>query len=195
MEDGVNVLKLILLACLFNQIYGEHGDKTLRCNNGQFVAVSDLCNDIKDCTDGSDEPSSCKTSWNCGPGQFSCIPYSNSTTNATSTATCLSAEVLCDTRKDCANNFDEENCGNLTNVQDCQLGDGKFLCRDKLRCLNEENTCDASCNCFDCSEENDNCIVIDDDDDGFPFMMTLLILIVLAAVLGGMYFIYQKYYR
>ncbi|XP_065210715.1 low-density lipoprotein receptor-related protein 8-like [Planococcus citri] len=168
MGDGVNVLKLILLACLFNQIYcytsryaGPNVARTLRCNNGQYVAVSDLCDDIQDCTDGSDEPSSCKTSWNCGPGQFSCIPYSNSTTNATTTAKCLNAKVLCDTRKDCANNFDEENCGDATSVQNCQLGDGKFLCSDKLRCLSIENTCDGSCNCLDCSDENENCTKID----------------------------------
>ncbi|XP_065210720.1 low-density lipoprotein receptor-related protein 2-like [Planococcus citri] len=162
----VNVLKVIFLTCLFNQIYcfsyGRYPcpTRTLRCNNGQFVATGELCDDTQDCTDGSDEPSSCKT-WNCGPGQFSCIPYSNSTTNATATATCLNAKVLCDTRKDCANNFDEENCGDLINVQNCQIGDGKFLCKDKSRCLGIEYTCDAVCQCLDCSDENDNCTKID----------------------------------
>ncbi|XP_065210719.1 prolow-density lipoprotein receptor-related protein 1-like isoform X3 [Planococcus citri] len=157
----VNVFKFVFLACLFNQVYcftrfPPNPSKTFRCKSGQYVASNDLCDTVQDCSDGSDEPNSCKT-WNCGPGQFSCVPNSNSTKNAT----CLNAKVLCDTRKDCADNFDEDNCGDLINVQNCELGDGKFLCRDKLRCLGLENTCDGYCNCFDCSDENENCTKID----------------------------------
>lgn len=42
------------------------------------------------------------------------------------------------------------------NVKNCTRKD-KFLCRDGLRCLDIEYTCDGSCNCFDCSDENGNC--------------------------------------
>lgn len=104
-----------------------------------------------------------------------------------SNGTCLDINVRCNTRQDCSDGSDELNCGkqhseyfvmdfeHWTNknkptlmfvnyitgddikVENCSLSDGKFLCYDKLRCLDLEYACNQECNCFDCSDENENC--------------------------------------
>lgn len=42
--------------------------------------------------------------------------------------------------------------------QNCTLYHGKFLCKNKLACLDFSNVCDGRCHCLDCSDEDhQNC--------------------------------------
>ncbi|XP_065210742.1 low-density lipoprotein receptor-related protein 1-like [Planococcus citri] len=122
--------------------------KTFRCANGKYISGKSICNgNNTDCgeRDRSDEFSACDKI--CGPGKFKCV----------GDRTCLNFTAYCNTIKDCADGSDEHRCGNEVRINDCHFHERKFLCYDKLKCLDLEYTCDDNCNCFDCSDEGENC--------------------------------------
>ncbi|XP_065208867.1 vitellogenin receptor-like [Planococcus citri] len=156
METGAYILRIILSMCCISQIYSttKYPRFTFRCKNGQYIRSEYFCDGFSDCNDESDDPSLCNT-WNCGEGKFSC------SSNSTTEESCKNAELLCNTHKDCPDGYDESNCGDEINVENCDLYDGKFLCLDKTRCIGLENVCDGVINCLDGSDENENCTKID----------------------------------
>ncbi|XP_065210708.1 vitellogenin receptor-like [Planococcus citri] len=153
---------------LRNSTHSILPERHFRCSDGNYISSDDFCAgdatygtiwrqflstghiDRVDsyCHDGSHNSYGCDE-MECGKGQFTC-----------ETQSCVSVSARCNTIKECSDGSDELNCGDEINVGNCSLADGKFLCHDKLRCLNLEKTCDGECNCFDCSDENDNCTSI-----------------------------------
>lgn len=157
MGTCTNICKLLVAVCILNQVCqidsqaSSAGNRFFRCKGGEYVRSADYCDGTKDCPDGSDETTQCKTE-NCGTeGRFQCT--SSSKTNFT----CILPKLLCDGNKDCPDGSDELDCGDQLKVHDCPLSKGKFLCNDTRRCLELEYACDGFCNCFDCSDENENC--------------------------------------
>ncbi|XP_065210707.1 vitellogenin receptor-like [Planococcus citri] len=153
---------------LRNSSFPIHPERHFRCKDGNYISSDDFCaGNLTNgpvytiimspertisvqsfCRDGSHNSHGCDEMM-CGRSKFKCDNES-----------CLSISARCNTIKDCSDGSDELNCGDEINVGNCSLASGKFLCHDKLRCLNLEKTCDYECNCFDCSDESDNCTSI-----------------------------------
>lgn len=47
--------------------------------------------------------------------------------------------------------------GDETDIDNCTLQNGKYLCEDQLKCIDFKYACDDRCNCLDCSDESTQC--------------------------------------
>lgn len=107
------------------------------CKNGQEIKYDKKCDQVPDCSDGSDEGNICECN---SPEIFSC-QFENE---------CIFIENLCDISMDCSNGLDEVNCP----AQRCH----GFRCRNGA-CLmgSAEMNYGVPCNwkddCFDASDE------------------------------------------
>lgn len=58
-------------------------------------------------------------------------------------------------------------------LDDCKITKGKFLCNDKLRCIDIGRVCDEESHCFDGSDEGGKC----DDYGNLSFITTSYVII------------------
>ena len=138
---------------------GCHGD-TFQCRNGQCVSWYFVCDQIRNCEDGSDEDE-CQP-FNCPPEAFQC-----------DNGACLARGKLCNGKRDCADGSDERLCSPPAAGQHQREGpslaaptrDGgshspgachpkAFTCDDG-HCLPAYVFCNAVEDCADGSDENE----------------------------------------
>lgn len=115
-------------------------DNEFRCNNGQCIMNSYLCDGDKDCLDGSDETS-------CPPATCSSRTFRCNNTE------CVQASLRCDGDADCADGSDEwpQTCGAATQ-RTCRGTD--FRCANG-ECIRSTWRCDGDNDCLDGSDEAD----------------------------------------
>ncbi|XP_060558250.1 uncharacterized protein LOC132718555 [Ruditapes philippinarum] len=98
-----------------------------QCGKGDCIHISQVCNFIPDCVDGSDEKCDLRE---CETTEFKC-------TNGQ----CIPANKRCDSRKDCYDGSDEFSC-------DACVQDEAFHC-DGYRCIPNRLRCDKYTDCKD----------------------------------------------
>ncbi|CAF0886571.1 unnamed protein product [Adineta steineri] len=118
--------------CVSNCSCNQH-----RCGppNERCIPWSAKCNGVRDCEDGSDEPSTCPQR-RCTANQFQCRNQN-----------CTPISFVCDGTNDCGDSSDEENC-------ECRCMPGTFRCNSGL-CLPMRFRCDGFRQCSDGSDELD----------------------------------------
>ncbi|KAG1651176.1 Basement membrane-specific heparan sulfate proteoglycan core protein [Nymphon striatum] len=110
----------------------ECPNNAFRCRrDGKCILDSLVCNNVKDCTDGSDE-------FNCPclSNQFEC-----------GNGFCINVTRRCDGYNDCQDSSDEKDCPGRCDTN-------QFRCRDGS-CISKELQCDRKYNCPDGSDEID----------------------------------------
>ncbi|XP_063881494.1 prolow-density lipoprotein receptor-related protein 1-like isoform X4 [Scylla paramamosain] len=113
-----------------------------QCNNGTCIHPSQICDNIKHCPDGSDEPNC--DEYVCIPSQFKCPPYNGSH------AYCIASSHKCDGKQDCPGGEDELDCPVLSCSSDW------FSCNNS-KCIPEVWVCDGDQDCVDGSDEMPDC--------------------------------------
>ncbi|KAI8129275.1 Very low-density lipoprotein receptor [Lucilia cuprina] len=141
-----------------------------------------MCDQSKDCSDGSDEAScneTCRSDeftcgngrciqkrWmcdhddDCGDGsdekncaKVPCDAHEFTCTNGA----CIHKKWKCDGDPDCYDGSDELNCRNVTETHTPCLAH-EYQCKDRITCLHPSWLCDGECDCPGCDDEVDqNC--------------------------------------
>ncbi|XP_065216126.1 prolow-density lipoprotein receptor-related protein 1-like isoform X2 [Planococcus citri] len=137
--------KVVLFVWLISEVYYV---EAFRCNNGKLIGDQQFCDRIDDCGDLSDETFGCdsdspRTGWfRCEQDHYTIVVI----------------RQRCDMKADCQDGSDERNCGDQITIENCTIHNGKYLCKDRSRCIDFEYTCDFRLDCDDGSDENqDNC--------------------------------------
>ncbi|KAG8233631.1 hypothetical protein J437_LFUL001042 [Ladona fulva] len=137
------------------------GSTDFRCNGtGRCIPLTWVCDEEKDCLDGSDENSDrncsvyyCDGDADCedrSDEEEGCIPSEcHSTEFLCKNNHCIPAPWVCNGFDDCGDGSDE-NKDHCTNSSEC--ADGMFRCKNKL-CINNTLTCDGENDCGDFSDE------------------------------------------
>lgn len=112
--------------------------KIFNCKNGQEIEYDKKCDQVPDCSDGSDEGNICE----CNSPEFFSCQFGNE---------CIFIEKLCDNSMDCSNGLDEVDCP----VKRCH----GFRCRNGA-CLISSSADEfyggVACNWYDdCLDESD----------------------------------------
>uniref|UniRef100_A0A3B4FXS2 Low-density lipoprotein receptor-related protein 2 n=1 Tax=Pundamilia nyererei TaxID=303518 RepID=A0A3B4FXS2_9CICH len=117
-----------------------------RCDVGKCIPQTWVCDSIKDCTDGTDEPPSCDIIRTCSPNHFTC-------TNGN----CVPESLVCDGNNDCWDNSDE------APELECQrtCSSDQFTCPTWYpghpRCVPLSFVCDGEKDCANAADELQNC--------------------------------------
>ncbi|XP_067129295.1 sortilin-related receptor-like [Centruroides vittatus] len=122
------------------------GEDRFRCNSGQCIWNSWICDGTKDCENGEDEKD-CSAGVICLTSQFRCVHSSG----------CVSPSDLCDGKADCGDGSDEWGCGPKASTESphtCE-SDTQFKCNSG-ECIHIINYCDNREDCYDGSDEQ-NC--------------------------------------
>ncbi|GBN83541.1 Low-density lipoprotein receptor-related protein 1B [Araneus ventricosus] len=113
-----------------------------RCDDGECIAMINLCNGRKDCSDDSDEAKCNSENYpKCTGGFFQCV----------SDRRCIPTEWRCDDEDDCADDSDEEDC----NTSSCNEYH-EFECSKNRQCIYKGMRCNGNIDCDDGSDEQ-NC--------------------------------------
>ncbi|XP_055924933.1 uncharacterized protein LOC129956919 isoform X2 [Argiope bruennichi] len=120
-------------ASLHHSTAFEKKHKYFICDNNELISILNVCNQLEDCRDGSDEK-------NCTVGE--CKEFNFECKNSE----CISMAEYCNYREDCDDGSDELSC----NFRPCSLGE--FRCKNG-QCIPQEQRCDLLYNCFDKSDE------------------------------------------
>ncbi|KAF8789007.1 G-protein coupled receptor GRL101 like protein [Argiope bruennichi] len=120
-------------ASLHHSAAFEKKHKYFICDNNELISILNVCNQLEDCRDGSDEK-------NCTVGE--CKEFNFECKNSE----CISMAEYCNYREDCDDGSDELSC----NFRPCSLGE--FRCKNG-QCIPQEQRCDLLYNCFDKSDE------------------------------------------
>ncbi|XP_031616659.1 prolow-density lipoprotein receptor-related protein 1 isoform X3 [Contarinia nasturtii] len=139
-----------------------------RCKNGICILYENVCDEINQCGDSSDEE---HCSHECKKGEFFCHPNG-----------CLTQDKFCDGTVDCYNSLDEVGCidkttamatpkihridKNITISHHC--GPHEFQCTNWKECVPLEVRCDQYHDCFDKSDEL-NCTTFKKRTHNFTF--------------------------
>ncbi|XP_059087238.1 uncharacterized protein LOC131883724 isoform X1 [Tigriopus californicus] len=110
-------------------------DGQFKCEDESCIPRSDVCNNIKDCPNGSDEEA-CGSKTTCLDEEFAC-----------SSGRCLPKSMKCDGRRDCPNGEDELKCR-----QECP--EDSFLCPEGF-CISKSVTCDGTPDCSQGEDEKE----------------------------------------
>ncbi|XP_060033733.1 low-density lipoprotein receptor-related protein 2 [Erinaceus europaeus] len=108
----------------------------LCANNEKCIPIWWRCDGQKDCSDGSDEPTTCPQRF-CRLGQFQCKDNN-----------CTSPQTLCNSQRDCPDGSDEDH--DLCENHRCESN--QWQCANK-RCIPESWQCDSENDCGDNSDE------------------------------------------
>ncbi|XP_047488646.1 low-density lipoprotein receptor-related protein 1-like [Penaeus chinensis] len=126
-------------------------DGQFTCADGNCIPQIWHCDTHKDCADGSDEPDDCAT-LECKEDEFKC----------NGTGRCIPQKWVCDGDNDCgegaSDEYPPEGCHMFTGVP-CLPG--QFMCpffdQYEHRCLPADFYCDGQEDCWDGSDEPDDC--------------------------------------
>ncbi|XP_050084078.1 low-density lipoprotein receptor-like isoform X1 [Anopheles aquasalis] len=148
------------------------GERQFRCDNGQCIHISFVCDGEDDCGDASEEkPDVCKVKETaCSDDKFRC-----------KNGRCILKRWQCDGEKDCADGSDEdtEKCQNKVCTSEeftCRSGTGNciplsWMCDQNRDCADgsDESSCNETCRSDEFTCSNGRCIqkrwVCDRDDD------------------------------
>lgn len=120
-------------------------DGEFRCGSGQCVSAAFVCDNERDCDDGSDEVSCPPTT--CGSSSFRC----NNTQ-------CVPRLWVCDGDTDCADGSDElpQKCSTGTPKPTKNCSSMEFNCGSG-ECIHSSWKCDGGEDCLDHSDEKNCC--------------------------------------
>ncbi|XP_065209041.1 vitellogenin receptor-like [Planococcus citri] len=134
------------IAC--HDLPGSDGctNSSFRCGNNFCIPEAWTCDGHTDCADSSDETVGC-TMKICKVNEFKC-----------KNNMCIPLSFRCDGMPDCRDKSDEEHCEYpVLDMNNCTLNNYKFACKDKLKCIDVQKTCDLHKDCFDGSDEGGAC--------------------------------------
>ncbi|XP_036326261.1 modular serine protease-like [Rhagoletis pomonella] len=125
-------------------------ENSAHCDNGDCIDQSDLCNGLKDCTDGSDETPARCFGRNCTDSEFQC-KY----------GACIPIKSICDKRQHCADGSDETRLLCTKDEDDyysilqggCDYEDEELAECLSGECIPQAQLCDGIPHCSDRSDE------------------------------------------
>lgn len=126
----------------FNTAAKQCRPEEFRCNNGQCISKSFVCDKDDDCTDGSDETTCPEPT--CSPSSFQC-----------NNSACVPLNWKCDGDSDCLDGSDEwpVNCqGRETEKKQSRCAAHEFECMNG-ECIHSGWKCDGAPDCSDKSDE------------------------------------------
>ena len=122
-------------------------NQQFQCQDGSCIPLAFHCNNITDCTDGSDEAD---CSWTCThtPCTNCTWPHCQCVNGfyQCESGGCVPADVVCDGIMNCADASDERYCELI-------CWSGTRPCSDGLLCVADDQWCDGIQNCIDGSDE------------------------------------------
>lgn len=119
------------------------GEDHFRCNSGQCIWNSWICDGTKDCQNGEDEKG-CLDAIICSTNQFRCVHSTG----------CVPPSDVCNGKMDCGDGSDEWGCKTeIQNITHHVCEDGiQFRCNSG-ECIHISSRCDHKINCYDGSDE------------------------------------------
>ncbi|CAN7979977.1 unnamed protein product, partial [Ixodes pacificus] len=109
-------------------------EKYFVCRNKEVISVVNVCDQIRDCRDGSDE-SGCGVT--CPDGSFRCT-----------SGKCVSIGAFCDFKDDCGDSSDESQCDYI------ECNRTEYRCKNG-QCISMAHRCDLLPDCHDSSDEQE----------------------------------------